>query len=284
MKIEGYLIPKLTISIVLYNNPVSMLENAIKSVLNTALNVKLYLIDNSPMDELKQLAFLDHRIAYIHNPSNPGFGAAHNIALHKSIQEKRTYHLVLNPDVYFDRGVLEEIVEYMDTHSDTGLLMPKVLYPNGKIQYIAKLLPTPWDLFARRFVPIKSYLDKLNRIYSLTFFDYSTVVEIPFISGCFMFIRIDTLKKIGFFDEHYFMYLEDADLSRRIGTVAKTVLYPHVSIYHEYERGAHKNVKLLWIFICSTFTYFNTYGWFFDPYRRKINQQTLKQFTQGINP
>jgi len=50
-----------------------------------------------------------------------------------------------------------------------------------------------------------------------------------------------------------------------------------VHIYHEYERGAHKNYRLLWIFICSTFTYFNKYGWFFDSYRKKINQQTLEQ-------
>lgn len=271
---------KLTVSIVLYNNPIAMLKKAIESVLNTSLDITLYLIDNSPSDTLRALCDMDVRIRYIHNPSNLGYGTAHNIAICESIKQERTYHLVLNPDVYFNAGVLEEIVEYMNSHPDVGLLMPKVLYPNGEIQYIAKLLPTPWDLFARRFVPIKSYLERLNRRYCLTFFDYLSIVEIPFISGCFMFIRTDTLKKIGSFDEHFFMYLEDADLSRRIGAVAKTVLYPHVHIYHEYERGAHKNIRLLWIFICSTFTYFNKYGWFFDSYRRKINQQTLEQFSQ----
>lgn len=220
---------------------------------------------------------MDAQIKYLHNPSNPGYGAAHNIAITNSIKSGTKYHLVLNPDVYFEDGILEHIFNYMNSHSDVGLLMPKVLYPNGDIQYLAKLLPTPWDLFARRFIPIKSYLDKLNRRYSLTFFDYSSIVEIPFISGCFMFLRTDTLKQVGLFDENYFMYLEDADLSRRIGTVTKTVLYPHVHIYHEYERGAYKNFRLLWIFIRSTFTYFNKYGWFFDIHRKKINQQTLQQ-------
>lgn len=259
-----------------------MLKKAIESVLNTSLNIKLYLIDNSPTDTRRTLSLMDNRIEYLHNPSNPGFGTAHNIALRKSISEGTTYHLVLNPDVYFNAGVLEEIVEYMNSHPDVGLLMPKVLYPNGEIQYIAKLLPTPWDLFARRFIRVKSYLEKINRRYSLTFFDYSSIIEIPFISGCFMFIRTDTLKKIGSFDEHFFMYLEDADLSRRIGAVAKTVLYPHVHIYHEYERGAHKNSRLLWIFIHSVFIYFNKYGWFFDSYRKKINQQTLEQLSQEL--
>ncbi len=270
---------RLSASIVLYNNPLAMLKKAIKSVLDTSLNITLYLIDNSPIDTLKTLAALDTRITYIHNPSNLGYGAAHNIAIAKSIESGINYHLVLNPDVYFENGVLEKVVTYMDANLDVGLLMPKVLYPNGDIQYIAKLLPTPWDLFARRFIPIKSYLEKINRRYSLIFFDYSSTVQIPFVSGCFMFLRTDTLKQVGIFDENYFMYLEDADLSRRIGTISKTILYPHVHIYHEYERGAHKSFRLLWIFICSTFTYFNKYGWVFDSYRKKINRQALEQLS-----
>jgi GT2 family glycosyltransferase len=248
---------KLNASIVLYNNPISMLQKAIESFLNTSLNVKLYLIDNSPTDTLKILAYSDKRIVYIHNPTNPGFGSAHNIAIQKSINEKIPYHLVLNPDVYFDQGVLEKITDYMDYHPDVGLLMPKVLYPNGKIQYIARLLPTPWDLFARRFIPIKRYLEKLNGRYELTFFDYSTIAEVPFISGCFMFLQTNTLKKTGGFDERFFMYLEDADLSRRIGMISKTILYPDVFIYHEYQRGSHRSFKLLLIFIRSVFSYFN---------------------------
>lgn len=264
-------------SIVLYNSPLSMLEKAIKSALNTALDITLYLIDNSPTNNLQKLSDMDSRIIYIHNPSNPGFGAGHNIAITKSIESGAKYHLVLNPDVYFDPGVLESIVSYMDEHPQSGLLMPKVLYPNGETQYIARLLPTPLDLFARRFIPIKSYLEKLNRRYELTFFDYTSTIEVPFISGCFMFIRTDILKQVGLFDERYFMYLEDANLSRRIGTVSKTILFPEVSIYHEYERGAHKNLKLLWIFIRSVFTYFNHYGWFFDPYRKQINKETLQK-------
>jgi hypothetical protein len=264
-------------SIVLYNNPVSMLQKAIESFLNTSLEAKLYLIDNSPTNALQCLAQHDKRIYYIHNPSNPGFGAAHNIALQKSLSEQVPYHLVLNPDVHFNGSILEEIADYMDHHADVGLLMPKVLYPNGEIQTIARLLPTPWNLFARRFIPIKNYLKKLNQRYELTFFDYSIVAEIPFVSGCFMFLRTDALQKTGGFDERFFMYLEDADLSRRIGMISKTILYPSVEIYHEYERGSHKNWALLITFIRSVFIYFNKYGWLNDPYRAKINAKTLEQ-------
>ncbi len=268
----------LTVSIVLYNNPSDMVQRVIASVLATSLDIRFYLIDHSPTNALNIFATQDTRIQYIHNPNNPGYGSGHNIAIKQSLSFGSKYHLVLNPDIFFEVGTLETILAYMDSHHEVGLLMPKILYPNGTIQYVARLLPTPWDLFARRFIPIKSYLKKINDQYSLTFFDYTSTIEIPFVSGCFMFLRIDALKQVGIFDEHYFMYLEDADLSRRIGTISKTILYPHVHISHEYERGAHKNFRLLWVFVCSTFTYFNKYGWFFDSFRKRINQETLQQF------
>lgn len=266
----------LNVSIVLYNTPLDMIRRTIGCVLGCPAVTTLYLIDNSPSDALKILSD-DERIVYIHNPSNPGYGSAHNIALRHSLEAAVPYHLVLNPDVYFESSILDGIAAFMQNQPDVGLLMPKVLYPDGRIQYLAKLLPTPWDLFARRFIRIRTYLDALNQRYALMFYDYSRTVDIPFISGCFMFLRVETLHQSGIFDENFFMYMEDVDLSRRIGTVARTVLYPKVTVFHEYERGAHKNLSLLWRFIQSVFIYFNKYGWFIDPERRRINLLTLRR-------
>lgn len=260
-----------------------MVEKAAKSFLSTSGKIKLYLIDNSPTDRLRELSALDERIEYIPNPSNPGFGAAHNIAFKKAIAEKSPYHLVLNPDVYFDHGVIEKIIEYMNMHTDVGLLMPKVLYPDGTIQRVAKLLPTPFDLFARRLLPLQGFIKKQNDLYELASFNYETVAEIPFVTGCFMFLRTETLEKVGLFDERIFMYLEDADLSRRISKIAKTILYPDVAITHEYQRGLYKNRRLLLISLRSAWTYFNKYGWFFDSYRKKINTKTLQALLKMRN-
>ena len=74
---------KITSCIVLYRNDIMMLQEAINSFLNTDLNVKLYLVDNSPTDELSILV-TDSRIEYIHNAANPGFGASHNVAIQKA--------------------------------------------------------------------------------------------------------------------------------------------------------------------------------------------------------
>lgn len=268
----------INISIVVYHNEKSQVLKVVNSVLNTDLEISLFIIDNSTNDTLKDVRNLDPRIIYIFNNANLGFGKAHNIAMRKSIEENIPYHLVLNPDVYFEKGVLEELFEYMEKNPDVGLVMPKGLYPDGRIQYLCRLLPTPFDLLGRRFLnfgPFKKYVEKRNEIYELRFTGYDKIMEVPYLSGCFMFIRTRVLEKAGLFDERFFMYLEDIDLSRRIHKVAKTVYYPYVEIYHEYGKGSYKNKKLLAFHTESVIKYFNKWGWFFDKERKDINKKRL---------
>jgi len=270
----------INVSIVLFKNDQDLVKKAIYSCVNSILINRIYLIDNSPTDMLSCLANLDSRIEYIFNNTNLGFGKAHNIALKRSIEENIPYHLVLNPDVYFEGGVLEELYNFMENNPDVGLVMPKVLYPDGTLQYLCKLLPTPLDLFGRRFLnfgPFKKIVEKRNEIYELRFTGYDKIMEVPYLSGCFMFIRTEVLKKVGLFDERFFMYLEDTDLSRRIHRVAKTVYYPYVYIYHEYGKGSYKSLKLLYYHIKSAIKYFNKYGWFFDKEREEINRKILEK-------
>ncbi len=270
----------INVSIVLYKNNKNLVKKIISSCIYSFLINKIYLIDNSPLGTSNCLTILDSRIEYIFNNANLGFGKAHNIVLKKSIEKSIPYHLVLNPDVYFEKGVLEELYNFMESNKTVGLVMPKVLYPNRDIQYICKLLPTPLDLFGRRFLnfgPFKKIIEKRNKVYELRFTGYDKIMEVPYLSGCFMFIRTEVLKKVGLFDERFFMYLEDTDLSRRIHRVAKTVYYPHVHVYHEYGKGSYKSLKLLYYHIKSAIKYFNKYGWFFDKERQEINKRILKK-------
>jgi len=255
-------------SIVLYHNDERLLKKAIESFLATELDVKLYLVDNSKTDALKYLATMDERIEYIFNGENLGFGVGHNIALERSIDEGAEYHLVLNPDVYFERGVLEELMEYMDAHEDVANVMPQILYPNGDIQHNCRMLPTPSELFIRRFVPFRSYVAKKNRIYELHDSGYDKEMNIPFLHGSFMFLRVSALKEVGLFDENIFMYMEDVDLNRRLFAKYRTMFYPKVYITHVFAKESQKNLKMLFIHIKSTIYYFNKWGWFFDKERK----------------
>ncbi|MGA1863053.1 glycosyltransferase family 2 protein [Deferribacter thermophilus] len=275
----------INLSIVLYCNSADQIKKVIIKLKTVKLN-KIYLIDNSPTDELRELSKLDKRITYIFNNTNLGFGKGHNIALRKSVNENISYHLVLNPDVYFEEGILEELYNFMEKNPDVGLVMPKVLYPDGSLQYLCKLLPTPFDLFGRRFLnfgPFKKFIEKRNEIYELRFTGYDNIMEVPYLSGCFMFIRTKVLVKIGLFDERFFMYLEDTDLSRRIHKVSKTIYYPYVHIYHEYGKGSYKNLKLLRYHIDSSIKYFNKWGWLKDDERDKINKIALSKLEHFNN-
>ncbi len=271
----------LNVSIVLFKNDIEDVKNAIQSSLHSELINKLYLIDNSPTVEFESLNNIDKRIIYIFNNSNLGFGKAHNIALRKTIEEGISYHLVLNPDVYFKNGVLEDLYKFMEENKDVGLVAPKILYPSGEIQYQCKLLPTPFDLFGRRFLsfwPLKKYIDRRNEIYELRFTKYQKIMDVPSFQGSFLFIRTNILKQAGLFDERFFMYLEDIDLCRRIKKISRTIFYPYAEIYHTWERGSYKNKKLLLYHIVSAVKYFNKWGWLIDKERKKINYDTLKQF------
>ncbi len=264
----------ITASIVLYKNDPKEVEKAIESFLDTDLNVKLYLIDNSPTDELKELKNIDkNRIEYIFSNANLGFGKAHNIAIKKAINESK-YHLVLNPDIWFEKGNLEKMYEFMEKHPEIGQLMPKVLNPDGSIQYLCKRLPTPFDLFVRRFIPpfLKPVFQKRMDWYEFKDVGYDKTMEVPALSGCFMFLRTEALKQVGGFDERFFMYMEDYDLCRRIGQKYKTVYYPEAQVYHGYAKHSYKNKKLLLIHIESAIKYFNKWGWFFDRERREKNK------------
>jgi GT2 family glycosyltransferase len=81
------------------------------------------------------------------------------------------------------------------------------------------------------------------------------------LSGCFMFLRSEVLARIGGFDERFFMYFEDFDLSRRVRKASGTLYYPRVGIVHEHRSGHRRSLRLLRIFATSALLYFNKWGW-----------------------
>jgi GT2 family glycosyltransferase len=269
----------LSASIVVYKNAVEILEKTIESFLRSTLDSKLYIVDNSPTDRLKTLVN-DPRIIYRFNNKNVGFGAGHNTILREILNETK-YHIILNPDVYFEEGVIQKLYAFMNQHSEIGQLMPKVLYPDGRLQPLCKLLPSPQTLIKRRFFNFyKSSLEKENYRYELRFSGYDKIMDVPFLSGCFMFLRTEALKKVGLFDERFFLYTEDADLSRRIHKHYRTVYFPRATIYHHYQRGSYRNFWLTWCNIQSAIRYFNKWGWLDDSEREFFNQRTIQQLAE----
>src|SRR5574344_1698743 len=111
--------------------------------------------------------------------------------------------------------------------------------------------------------------------FELHFSGYNRIINVPYLSGCFMLLRTEALKKVGLFDERFFMYPEDMDLTRRLHKVYKTCFYPNVSVVHAHAQGSYKNRKLLWIHLVNVAKYFNKWGWFYDKERILFNQETI---------
>lgn len=264
-------------SIVLYNTDVDEITHVLDILNKSPLKIKIFLVDNSPTDGLKNAFSKYKKSEYIFTGKNLGFGSGHNVAINKS-RDISEFHLILNADVDFDPSILEEMYGYMKAHKEVGLLAPKVLNLDGTIQYSAKLLPTPINLIVRRFIPLQFIKNKLDRDYEFRYFDFDRIIEVPYLMGCFMFINTMVFVKVRGFDERFFMYPEDIDLTRRIHQDYKTIYYPYVSIYHTHGKGSYKSWRLLYYHITSMIKYFNKWGWFFDKERKKINNQTKEQF------
>lgn len=262
-------------SIVLYNTKIEDIEAVIASYCPKE-NRHLILIDNSCVPCYFPKEDYGEFIEYIHNESNLGYGSAHNIGIRRAIELGSDYHVVLNPDIKFDSEILDELAAYADNHADVVYMLPKVIYPNGELQYLCKLLPTPFDLIFRRFLPSIGPIKKMNNRYILKDSGYDKIMNPPCLSGCFMFMRTRTLSENQiFFDERFFMYCEDFDLMRRLHKVGKTIFYPYVTIVHNHAKESYKSKKMLMQHIKSACIYFNKYGWVFDKERMIMNEIVL---------
>jgi hypothetical protein len=265
-------------SVVVFKNDRAVLKRAIDSFLAVDLKSHLYVIDNSPTDALREVCSGEN-IGYIFNHKNLGFGAGHNIALRKTIGTTK-YSLILNPDVYFAKGTVEKIFSFMEQNPDLGSVMPKVLFPDGGLQYLCRLLPDPYDILLRKIdIKILNLLFNFRKSrYELKFADYNRIMDVPYLSGCFMFVRTENFKQSGIFDERFRLYFEDIDLARRMHKLYRTVYYPEAVIYHNYARGSNKEIALLKQLISSGLKYFNKWGWFFDRDRASVNRDIKRVY------
>ena len=261
-------------SIVVFNTDYNDLTRCLDSLFLSKKISKVLIIDNSPKSNLSHIVKAYNFVEYIQNRKNLGYGSAHNIALRRFLNTSK-YHLILNPDVYFYTNVVDHLISLLEKDNKIGLCIPSVMYPDYTAQNVTKLLPTPLDLIFRRFLFLTHFF---NRNYELPFHLCDHLCEAPFISGCFMLLRISVIKKVGFFDERYFMYMEDVDFSRRLFRICKTIYCPWEVIFHKHNKGSYKNLKLLFYHSVSAFKYFMKWGWFFDSERSKVNSSTLKKY------
>ena len=272
---------RITASVVVYRTPVAELSGLFKAFERDDLRAWV-VVDNAACEDEAgagelRVAVEKHGGIYLASMKNVGFGAGHNLALKLLAEHGTDYHAMVNPDIEYGAGVMEDLQSVMDSMPDVSWVMPKVVYPDGTFQPLCRLLPTPVDFALRRFAPkaVRRLFAKRLERYEMCGVENQICDKVPFLSGCFLFTRKSALVAAGGFDERYFMYMEDVDLCRRMSRVSKVLYWPEVTIVHECYRGAYRNRRLMWIFIQSAVRYFNRWGWIFDRERREANRAAL---------
>lgn len=267
---------RLTASIVIHNSPRLQVVRALLCLLVTPVNT-IYLIDNGDDSSLSFLADYSARIRYTHM-ENRGFGAGHNYALKEALKDTEGFHLVMNADVSWEGDILSPLVDYLEDNPDVGMVMPKTMYPDGDLQYTCRMLPTPFDLFLKRFLPPQFTRKRMEK-YLLASHDHDKALNCPYLLGSFLLFRNKALEECGIFDERFFMYPEDIDITRRIHENWKTMYFPAVTIIHEHAAASRHSGKMLRIHFTNMVKYFNKWGWLFDKKRRKFNRELLNSIT-----
>ncbi len=246
--------PRVTGCIVTYNN-MKTIKKAVDSLLRNTNpeEFKLYIVDNGSVDGTPEFIKENYpEVCVIETKTNNGFGKGHNIVLPEIESD---YHIVINPDIELRENTVEKIVSFMDSNKDIGVVSPKVCFPDGREQILGKRNPRLKYLVASR-MRNESNPGKLLKEYAMLDCDLSKTTDIENTTGCFIVFRTEIFKKLKGFDPKFFMYFEDADISRRANEITRVVYYPEAVIYHEWGRESKRNTKLMIIHIKSMFRYF----------------------------
>ncbi len=246
---------QITATIVVYEEDLDILKNTVECFLKIPLQKRLFIIDNSAINNLSK-TFINDEIEYVFIGENIGFGAGHNRVINK-IKNNSKYHLILNPDVTFFPSVIMSLVEEFERRNEVAMIAPRVVFSNGEHQYTCRRYPTIFDLLARRLsvskrtINIGEYVDT----------DLSKPFYPDFIHGCFTLFKTEDFVKIKGFDERYFLYMEDVDICRKIDQIGKKKLYyPYVQISHSLQKESSKSFRLFLTHLNSSIKYFKKWG------------------------
>lgn len=244
--------------IVTFNN-VSFVDKCICSLLRytTGVDFQLMISDNCSIDNTIETVRRKYpEVEIIQNDHNGGFGYGHNQVIPK-LESK--YHAVINPDIEINEDVISQMVEYLEEHPDVGMVTPKILNMDGTEQFLPKRDPSIRYVILSKFKPFNFYRTRYTRADE----NLCQPTSIDSCTGCFFIIRTDLFKQLNGFDNNFFMYYEDADLSRRARKYMKIIFYPLCSVYHNWQRENIRNIRGIRNFLHSMLKYFKKWEWRF---------------------
>jgi len=244
--------PELSIVIVNYNVKY-FLEQCIQSILDskTRRSYEIIVVDNHSSDgSADRIRELFSEVVLIENKENVGFSRANNMGF-KHASGK--YILILNPDTVLQENTIEKSLDFYEQADNIGALGVRMIDGSGKFLRESKRgFPSPWTSFCKisgiyRFFPNSRFFND----YYQGHIDEMQTAPVDILTGAFMLVRKDILDQAGGFDEDYFMYGEDIDLSYSIAELGyQNFYYPETTIIHykgeSTKKGSLNYVKVFY--------------------------------------
>ena len=240
---------KLSVIIVNYNVKY-FLEVCLHSVIRAAkgIDIEVIVVDNNSSDD--SCPFIKERyprVVLIENKDNKGFSKANNQAVAVA---KGEYILFLNPDTVMPEDFISKTLAYMDTNPEAGALGPRLIDGKGQFAPDAKKSFPSLSVAIFKTTGINKIFSRsayFNKYYAVHIGERETA-EVEVLSGCCMLIRKKAMDEAGGpFDEDYFMYCEDVDLSYRITKAGyKNIYFPEVDLIH-YKGESTRKMTLSYV-------------------------------------
>lgn len=202
---------------------------------------KVAVVDNASIDGSDQIESKSLNLEVIRTGANLGFGRACNIGARRG---RSPYLLFLNPDAAFMPGALDIALDFMEEPSNCqiGVCGVKLIEEDGSVQRHCARLPSPATFLASATglaALLPGWVPGLHE----RSFDHLTSREVDHVIGAFYLIRRNLFEKIGGFDERFFMYLEDLDLSVRVHKCGYRVFYLADAVAFHRGGGTSEQVK-----------------------------------------
>lgn len=200
------------------------------------IDLQVILTINTPEEDVDVSQFTNMQVTLIENPTPKGFGANNNQAFKA---KKSDFFLVLNPDARITKMDFEYLMSLMDANKDIGILGVQVLDSFGNVEDSYREYPSLANVLKRMHNKLRGVRPEKS---SLGF--KNGIIKVDWVAGMFMFFVSDRFSEISGFDEKYFMYLEDADICRRMNIAGWGVGYTKdYEITHDAQRASFKNIK-----------------------------------------
>ncbi len=228
------------------DNVIECLSTLFSDIEDNGFEVQATVVDNSSnRDHIKEaMAERFPQAKYIDAGGNIGFGKGNNMGFKDT---EARYYFALNPDMLIpkNKNVIGSLIKFMDENRKIACIGPKLLNLDGTLQdscyrfdkksiLIKPLKQIDWD---KKYKWVKKYTDKLL----MKDFDHNETMPVDWVLGAAMVVRGEVIDKIGWFDDRYFMYLEDCDWCMRMWEEGMPVYYVHnIEMIHKYKRESSK--------------------------------------------